>query len=200
MVTICTDSLTFNNSTFCPNSVFMCSVWIWEQTAIISLYIINWLVFVTETESVYCEVQPESFTCNSGRIQTSKRFSAARFWCRRKRITLMYFTPHRRRPRSILFCSTEYDFSSTFYAIKPSDLVWTLFTATHSRATGRNLMQSRSVHNHTIQTNQPTRCNSFTSLLLDVLCRSTCFGRLHAHHQELTTALTASGFTVGASW
>jgi hypothetical protein len=24
------------------------------------------------------------------------------------------------------------------------------------------------------------------------------FGRLHAHHQELTTALTAFGFTVGA--
>jgi len=28
------------------------------------------------------------------------------------------------------------------------------------------------------------------------LCRSTCFGHLHAHHQELTTALTASGFTL----
>jgi hypothetical protein len=27
---------------------------------------------------------------------------------------------------------------------------------------------------------------------------STCFWRLHAHHQELTTALAASGFTVGA--
>jgi len=27
--------------------------------------------------------------------------------------------------------------------------------------------------------------------------RSTCFGRLHAHHQEITTALTASGFTLG---
>ena len=27
------------------------------------------------------------------------------------------------------------------------------------------------------------------------MCRSTCFGRLHAHHQELTTTLTASGFT-----
>jgi len=27
--------------------------------------------------------------------------------------------------------------------------------------------------------------------------RSTCFGSFHAHHQELTTALTASGFTVG---
>jgi len=27
------------------------------------------------------------------------------------------------------------------------------------------------------------------------MCRSTCFGRLNAHHQELATALTASGFT-----
>jgi hypothetical protein len=27
---------------FCPHSVFMCFVWIWEQTAIISLYNINW--------------------------------------------------------------------------------------------------------------------------------------------------------------
>jgi len=53
----------------------------------------------------------------------------------------------------------------------------------------------RTVHHHTIQINQPTSCNSVTSLLLDVLCRSTCFGRLHAYHQELTTALTASGFT-----
>ena len=44
VVTICIDSLTFNNSTFSPQSVFMCFVWIWEQTAIISLYSINWLV------------------------------------------------------------------------------------------------------------------------------------------------------------
>jgi hypothetical protein len=28
------------------------------------------------------------------------------------------------------------------------------------------------------------------------MCHSTCFERLHAHHQELTTALTASGFTL----
>jgi len=47
---------------------------------------------------------------------------------------------------------------------------------------------------HVIQINQPTRCNSLTSLLLDVLFRSTCFGRLYSHHQELTTALTASRF------
>ena len=89
MVTICTTSLTFNNSTFCPHSAFMCFVWISEQTAIISLrvYIINplnaelntichllallgahlifhvsriranWLVFITETECVYCAVR-----------------------------------------------------------------------------------------------------------------------------------------------
>jgi len=28
------------------------------------------------------------------------------------------------------------------------------------------------------------------------MCGSTCSGHLHAHHQELTTALTASGFTL----
>jgi len=42
------------------------------------------------------------------------------------------------------------------------------------------------------QINQPYA----TSLLLDVSCRSTCFGHLHAHRQELTTALTVSGFTL----
>ena len=40
-----------------PHSVFMCFVWIWEQTAIISLYSVNWLVFITETECVYCAVR-----------------------------------------------------------------------------------------------------------------------------------------------
>ena len=45
------------HSTFCPHSGFMCFVWIWEQTAIISLYSIDWLVFITETECVYCAVR-----------------------------------------------------------------------------------------------------------------------------------------------
>ena len=56
-----TEHLTFSNSTFCPHSVFMCFVWIWEQTAIISLYSINWLVCVTETECVYCAVRTQSW-------------------------------------------------------------------------------------------------------------------------------------------
>ena len=38
----------------------MCFVWIWVQTAIISLYNINWLVFITETECVYCAVRTGS--------------------------------------------------------------------------------------------------------------------------------------------
>jgi hypothetical protein len=62
VVTICTTSLTFNNSTFCPHTVFMCFVWISEQTAIISVYYINWLVFITETECVYCGVRTDC--CN----------------------------------------------------------------------------------------------------------------------------------------
>ena len=35
----------------------MCFVWIWEQTAIISQYSINWLVCIAETDSVYCVVR-----------------------------------------------------------------------------------------------------------------------------------------------
>jgi hypothetical protein len=35
----------------------MCFVWIWEQTAIISLYNINWLVFITESKYIYCAVR-----------------------------------------------------------------------------------------------------------------------------------------------
>ena len=38
----------------------MCFVRIWEQTAIISLYNINLLVFITETECVYCAVRTGS--------------------------------------------------------------------------------------------------------------------------------------------
>jgi len=49
--------LTFSNSTFCPHRVVMCFMWISEQTEIISLYNINWLVFVTETVCVYCAVR-----------------------------------------------------------------------------------------------------------------------------------------------
>ena len=34
-------------------------LWISEQTAIIPLHNINWWVFITETDSVYCAVRAE---------------------------------------------------------------------------------------------------------------------------------------------
>ena len=57
VVTICTTSLTLNISIFRPHILFICSIWISEQTTIVSLYNINWLVCITETECVYCAVR-----------------------------------------------------------------------------------------------------------------------------------------------
>ena len=48
VITICTAGMPFNISTFCPLIVFMCFVWILEQTANISIYNVNWLVYVTD--------------------------------------------------------------------------------------------------------------------------------------------------------
>jgi hypothetical protein len=51
----------------------MCFVWISEQTAVISLYSINWLVFTTETECVYCAVRTESLNTIHYKFQSSTR-------------------------------------------------------------------------------------------------------------------------------
>ena len=59
VVTICTTSLTFTIPRSAHTAVFMCFVWIWEQTAIISLYNINWLVLTTATECVYWAVRAD---------------------------------------------------------------------------------------------------------------------------------------------
>ena len=71
-VTMYTTSLTFNSSTLRPHSAFMCFVCAWEQTAIISLYNINWLVFITKTECVYCAV-------STGYLYTA-RFNIKQFY------------------------------------------------------------------------------------------------------------------------
>jgi len=52
-----------------PHSVFMCFVWILEQRVIISLYNIHWLVFIIDTEYVYCAVRAEHL--NLSQINTS---------------------------------------------------------------------------------------------------------------------------------
>ena len=43
-----------------PHTVFMCFVFIWEQTATCATYSINWLVFITEMKNVYRAVRTGS--------------------------------------------------------------------------------------------------------------------------------------------
>ena len=59
VVTICATILTFTILRSAHTAVFMCFVWISEQTVIISLYSINWLVVIKETQCVYCVVRTE---------------------------------------------------------------------------------------------------------------------------------------------
>jgi len=49
----------FSNILHADYIAYMCFVWLSERTVIFALYIINWLVFVTEVESVYCAVRAE---------------------------------------------------------------------------------------------------------------------------------------------
>jgi hypothetical protein len=39
---------------------YLCFVWLSEETVTFAIYVINWLVFITEAESVYCAVRTES--------------------------------------------------------------------------------------------------------------------------------------------
>jgi hypothetical protein len=55
VVIICTISLTVNNSTFCPHSVFTCFVWIWEQRLFPYTALTDW--FVEPRQCVYCAVR-----------------------------------------------------------------------------------------------------------------------------------------------
>jgi hypothetical protein len=73
----------------------------------------------------------------------------------------------------------------------------------------RNLCQPRNLYNLTfaspciiIRFKQINQQDATISQVyyLKFMCGSICFGRLSAHHQERTTALGASGSTVGAWW
>ena len=59
-VTWCTNSLTFQQLYALPHTVFMCFVFIWEQTATCATYSINCLVFIAEMKSVYSTVRTGS--------------------------------------------------------------------------------------------------------------------------------------------
>jgi hypothetical protein len=79
VVTILTTNLTFKNSTLWPHSVCMCFVFIWEQTAIISLYSINRLVFITEMGCIYCAVRTGSLNTTQVNVRVCSRDMAEAF-------------------------------------------------------------------------------------------------------------------------
>jgi len=78
------------NSTFCPHSVFMCFVWISEQTAIISIYNINRLVCIREMECVYCAVRSRSLYIIQVKIISLNPFT----WFPKIHVALQLFVQH----------------------------------------------------------------------------------------------------------
>jgi hypothetical protein len=50
-----------STTVYSAHTVFMCFVFIWEQTATCATYIINWLVFITEMKNFYSAVRTGSF-------------------------------------------------------------------------------------------------------------------------------------------
>ena len=62
--------------------IYICFVLILEQTAIISFYSINWLVFITETECAYCAVRTEYIyvLCGSQNKQRLFPYTALTDW------------------------------------------------------------------------------------------------------------------------
>jgi len=127
--TICTASLTFTNPTFSLHTVLMCFMWIWEQSAIISLYNINWLVFATETESVYCAVR--TGTLASFQVPRSIQYTVC---CIQYTVYCIHYTVH-----SILYAvycieytvhGTQYTAYSILYTVYST--LYTVYNIQHT--------------------------------------------------------------------
>jgi hypothetical protein len=75
-------------------TVFMCFVFIWEQTATCATSIINWLVFITELKSVYCAVRTGSLSIIQIRFSELARSQRAsgRFCDRSSRHQFSWFS------------------------------------------------------------------------------------------------------------
>ena len=63
---------TFENSILHPHRALTCFGWISERRAIVSQYFINWLIFTTETEHVYCAVATGSLNIFQVNVFPSK--------------------------------------------------------------------------------------------------------------------------------
>jgi hypothetical protein len=53
----CTNKLNILTTVCSTNTVFLCFVFVQEQTATSAIYIKNWLVFIAEMKSVYSVVR-----------------------------------------------------------------------------------------------------------------------------------------------
>jgi hypothetical protein len=90
----------------------MCFVWISKQTAIVYMYNIKWLVFITETESVYCAVRTGSLN-QTATVSSLKVKNIVLLCCD----TLYYaVTPSIMLWHPLLCCDTLH------YAVTPSTL------------------------------------------------------------------------------
>jgi len=69
------------------HTVYLCSVWIPQQTAIITLHSINRLVFITERDCVYCAVRHRSLNI----IQVNLSFQM-HYNCQRTKYKFKYNT------------------------------------------------------------------------------------------------------------
>jgi len=117
----------------------MCFVWISELTAIISLYNINWLIFITEPECVYCAVRNRYLNT----IQISCRLQSCNSPCRQLNSNLNAIScplygllsvpaldsrfirvqsTRRNVSQFIYFCKTLYMFETVFLSIIRSSM------------------------------------------------------------------------------
>ena len=69
VVTAYTTRFSIKKSYILPTK-YVLFLYVWKQTAVISLYNINWLVFVTQTGCVYCAVRAESSNIIRGNISS----------------------------------------------------------------------------------------------------------------------------------
>jgi hypothetical protein len=90
---------------------------------------------------------------------------------------------------------TPFSFSKRDFAVW-SWLIWTIWIIKYPVIVK---VKFQGMYILTIQINQQDATVSQV-YYLTFMCGSTCFGRLFAHHQEHTTALGFSDFTVGEWW
>jgi hypothetical protein len=78
------------------HTVYFCSVWIPQQTVIISLYSVNGLVFITEMDCVYCSVRNGSLNITQVNLSFQMHYKCQRtkytFKCNTKQSKLKHNT------------------------------------------------------------------------------------------------------------